>query len=72
MTEKVSVFSVKELDDYTKARIEKIFSEKHDGKVVFDYEIEPTLIGGLLIIDGNDYYDSTVAGKLSKVKRALQ
>lgn len=71
MTEKVSVFSASELCEKDKARIEKIFSQKHSGAVEFSYSVDAALLGGLLIIDGNDYYDSTVAGRLAKLKRSL-
>lgn len=72
MTEKVSVFSAFPLSDSDKARIEKSFSRKHTGQVEFSYEVDAALLGGLLVIDGNDYYDSTVAGRLAKFKRNLQ
>lgn len=72
MTEKVSVFSAFELTENDKARIEKNFRRKHNGTVEFSYAVDASLLGGLLIIDGNDYYDSTFAGRLAKVKRNLQ
>ncbi len=72
MTENVSVISAKPLSDKDKVRIEKIFGRKHGESVVFDYSVDASLIGGLLIIDGNDYYDSTVSGRLAKMKRGLQ
>ena len=71
MTENVKVVSAVELDDHTKKRIEKSFSQKHKGNVVYGYTVDSSLIGGLLVIDGNDYYDSSVAGKLAKIKRNL-
>ncbi|MCI8458432.1 MAG: F0F1 ATP synthase subunit delta [Clostridia bacterium] len=72
MTERVSVFSAVALCDADKARIEKNFGKKHSGNVTFSYTVDASLLGGLLIIDGNDYYDCTVAGRLAKVKRTLQ
>lgn len=72
MTEKVSVFSATGLADETIARIEKEFLRKHGGNVTFEYSVDSSLIGGVLIIDGNDYYDSTIAGSLAKIKRTLQ
>lgn len=71
MIEKVSVFSTVPLTDNDKLRIEKIFKHKHNEMVEFVYSIDSSLLGGLLIIDGNDYYDSTVAGRLAKIKRNL-
>lgn len=72
MTEKVAVFSASALTEQDRERIEKNFRRKHNGDVEFSYEVDSSLLGGLLIIDGNDYYDSTVAGRLAKVKRNLQ
>ena len=72
MTEKVCVFSASELLDTEKERIEKAFAAKHSGGVEFEYSIDSSLIGGVLVIDGNDYYDATFAGKLAKMKRNLQ
>lgn len=72
MTENITVISAKELDEATKKRVEQSFSKRHNGDVAFSYTIDSSLIGGLLIIDGNDYYDSSIAGKLAKVKRNLQ
>lgn len=72
MTERVSVISATPLSDDDRARIEKSFGRKHNGDVTFVYEVDSTLLGGLLIIDGNDFYDATIAGRLAKVKRNLQ
>ena len=68
----ISVYSVKKLDKATCERIEKSFSSKHREESVFEYFVDPSLIGGILVIDGNDYYDSTIAGRLAKVRRGLQ
>lgn len=72
MTEKVCVYSATPPDEKTIKRIEKLFLRKHGGNAVFEYSTDPSLIGGLLIVDGNDYYDSTIAGRLAKIKRDLQ
>ena len=72
MTERVSVISAKPLGDEDKARIEAIFDRKHSATVEYEYSVDAALLGGLLIIDGNDYYDSTVSGRLAKFKRKLQ
>ena len=71
--EKVCVYSASQLGESYKKRIENSFNRKHKGEeVLFEYAVDSSLLGGLLIIDGNDYYDSTIAGKLAKVKRNLQ
>ncbi len=71
MTEKVCVFSAKPLTEKDRLRIEKIFGKKHSNAVEYEYRIDTALLGGLLVIDGNDYYDSTVSSRLAKMKRNL-
>ncbi len=72
MTETVSVFTAFPLSDEDKERIRKVFARKHGEDVSFEFNIDKTVLGGILIIDGNDYYDSTVSGRLAKIKRNLQ
>ena len=67
----IFVYSVSKLDKATCERIEKSFSSKHREETEFEYVLDPSLIGGILVIDGNDYYDSTIAGRLAKVRRSL-
>lgn len=55
-----------------KKKIETTFSKKHNEKVSFVYEIDKSLLGGLLVIDGEHYYDATIKGQLSAMKRALK
>lgn len=71
VTEKIRVVAPDELDAAIKKRIEKIFSGKHREPVQFVYEKDSSLIGGILIIDGNNYYNSSVRGRLDKIKMSL-
>lgn len=71
VADKIRVISPEELDEDTKARIERTFSAKHKNRTVFSYEKDGTLIGGILIIDGDNYYNSSVRGKLDKIKSLL-
>ncbi len=65
----IRVLSAKTLDNASKKKIETAFSEKHNGKAEFSYEIDTSLIGGVLIVDGDDFYDATVKGRLNDFKR---
>ena len=65
----IRVLSAKTLDNASKKKIETAFSKKHNGEAEFSYEIDVSLIGGVLIIDGEDYYDATVKGQLNNFKR---
>lgn len=68
----IRVVSAKPLDGEAAKKIEVAFSKKHKDKVVFRYELDNTLIGGVLVIDGENFYDASVRGQLATIKRALQ
>lgn len=68
----IYVTSANELSSDLKRKIEKTFSEKHSDSVVFLYEIDPSLIGGILVKDGDRYYDASVRGRLAVVRRNLR
>jgi F0F1-type ATP synthase delta subunit len=38
---------------------------------VYDYEIDSSILGGVLIIDGDKYYDGTLKSQLIKLRKAL-
>lgn len=53
-------------------KIEKTFRAKHETTVEFAYELDSKLLGGLLVIDGENYYDATIKGQLSSIKKTLE
>ena len=65
----IRVISAKALDQASKKKIEAAFSKKHKEGAEFSYEIDATLLGGVLVIDGGEYYDATVKGQLNNLKR---
>lgn len=67
----VRIYSASKLSATSAGKIEAFFKKKHSDKVEFSYETDPTLIGGFLAIDGEEYYDASVKGQLSLVKRNL-
>lgn len=68
----IRVISASELDSACKKAVEDVFIKKHIlAKVIFEYEINAQLLGGLLVIDGDNYYDGTVRGQLSQIRRDI-
>ena len=74
MTERViEVSSAKPLTPTEVKKIEKVFSAKHKNeKVTFAYKIDKQLIGGILVVDGDKYYDGTVRSQLDKISTDLR
>lgn len=68
MAHLITVSSASELSAEQTARIEHIFSSKHKNEnVEFVYKIDKELIGGILIVDGDKYYDGTVRSQIDKL-----
>lgn len=64
----ISVHSATELSSDQKVKIEKTFKAKHVGTDVgFVYYIDKELIGGVLVIDGDKYYDGTLRSQIDKI-----
>ena len=68
----IKVISSDTLDDKMKSKVENAFRSKHTESVEFVYDIDPSLIGGILVIDGDRYYDASVRGQLAVIKRNLK
>lgn len=68
----VKVISSDALSPRMMQKIEAVFIKKHIDDVEFIYEIDPSLIGGILVIDGERYYDASVRGQLAVMKRNLK
>ncbi len=64
----ITVTSAKPLTAAEVKKTEKIFSAKHKGKKVeFVYTIDESLLGGILVIDGDKYYDGTLRSQIDKI-----
>ncbi len=73
MSRIIEVSSAVELDGKQTARIEKVFSSKHKGeKIDFVYKIDKELIGGILVVDGDKYYDGTMRSQIDKIADSFQ
>ena len=68
----IEVTSAAELSKKQTAEIEKVFSAKHKGeKIDFVYKIDKELIGGILVVDGDKYYDGTYRSQIDKIGAAF-
>ena len=68
MSAVIRVSSATELSAAQRKRLEKVFSAKHKGESVeFVYSIDKELIGGILVIDGDKYYDGTLRSQLERL-----
>lgn len=67
---RIIVVSAKPLTPEQAKKTEKIFSAKHkdDGeKIEFVYNIDKDLLGGILVIDGDKFYDGTLRSQIDKI-----
>lgn len=65
---RIEIVSAVEISDEQKKKIQKIFSSKHKGeKVEFEYSIDKRVIGGILVVDGDKFYDGTVRSQIEKI-----
>ncbi|MCI9519115.1 MAG: F0F1 ATP synthase subunit delta [Clostridia bacterium] len=68
----IYVTSAAELKIESRKKIEQFFIKKHTDAVNFVYAVDKSLIGGVLIKDGERFYDATIRGRLAIVKRNLR
>ena len=65
---RIDVTSASELTPSQIKKIESVFSSKHKGeKVEFVYRIDKELLGGILVVDGDKYYDGTFRSQIDKI-----
>lgn len=64
----IHVSSATELTQSQREKTEKVFRAKHKGEEVsFVYSIDKELIGGILVVDGDNYYDGTIRSQLDRI-----
>ncbi|MDE7405490.1 MAG: F0F1 ATP synthase subunit alpha [Clostridiales bacterium] len=64
----IQVSSATELKDEQKRKIEQVFCAKHTNESVeFVYTIDKELIGGILVVDGDKYYDGTLRSQIDNI-----
>jgi len=59
------------LDDATVAQIEKRFSDFLGKNVKLNLQVDPEIIGGIIVAIGDRIYDGSLKGQLSRVKEHL-
>lgn len=69
----VKIVVVQEPSTEIKTKVENFISKKHLGeKIEFDYEIDNSILGGILIIDGEKYYDGTIKHQLIQMRKDIK
>lgn len=66
---KVSTATV--LDAKVLADIQRVLEQKTGKKIVLETEVDPTLIGGLVVRMGDSLFDASIANQLKKIKKEL-
>jgi F-type H+-transporting ATPase subunit alpha len=65
----IRVITSQKIDIPTQKRIEEVFKKKHGGKeLTFSYETDPSILGGILVIDNGVYYDGTLKSRFIKIQ----
>jgi len=73
MLKPIKIITAVPLSDEHADRIEEIFAAKHpDEDVDFVYEVNPSVLGGILIMDNGLLYDGTIKNDLEKLRRKLR
>jgi F-type H+-transporting ATPase subunit delta len=68
---KVLVESAVELDEATRQRVVAGLAKQYGPDLVATYQTNPALIGGLRIRVGNDVFDGSVQGRLTRLANAF-
>ena len=68
---KVTVESAVTLDEATRQRVMAGLANQYGPDLVAQYEVNPTLLGGLRIRVGNDVFDGSVQGRLERLTNAF-
>ena len=65
------VESATPLDGATTSRIENDLKTKYGSDLKTDFQVNPTLLGGLRIRIGSDVWDGSVQGRLNRLEQEL-
>jgi F-type H+-transporting ATPase subunit delta len=68
---KVTVESAVELDEATRTRVLSGLGKQYGADLAVQYQVNPSLIGGLRIRVGNDVFDGSVQGRLARLANAF-
>ncbi|MFT4175396.1 MAG: F0F1 ATP synthase subunit delta [Luteolibacter sp.] len=67
----VTVESAVELDAAARERVAKGLTAQYGSDLVFNYQITPSLLGGLRIRVGSDVFDGSVQGRINRLANAF-
>ena len=67
----VTVESAVELDDASRQRVVAGLTNQYGPDLVVQYQTQPSLLGGLRIRVGNDVFDGSVQGRLTRFANTL-
>lgn len=67
----VRLISTIQIDEETRNNLTKKIEETFNKKPIISEEIDPNLIGGEILIIGNKMFDSSLKGKLDRLKKHL-
>ena len=70
--ERVSVFSAIALEEPEREQIVRFVQSMRDSKVVLDAQVDPSIIGGLVIRIGDKLLDGSTKAKLESLKEELE
>ena len=59
------------LDEENETNLKKSLSEKFRKKIVLSNKVDPKIIGGVILVVGNEMLDFSVTGRLKKIKENL-
>ncbi len=68
---KLTVTSAKVLPPEIREKVESVFSAKLKKEITAEYLIDETLIGGIIVFDGERVYDGSVRSKLEKIRNEI-
>ncbi|NJM37590.1 MAG: F0F1 ATP synthase subunit delta [Akkermansiaceae bacterium] len=67
----VTIESAVELDNESRQRVVAGLANQYGSDLVVQYQVTPTLLGGLRIRVGNDVFDGSVQGRLERLVAAF-
>jgi F-type H+-transporting ATPase subunit delta len=66
-----TVYTARELGDDDRSRLADALSRQYDARVHLQVVVDPSVIGGLRVVIGDDVIDGTVSSKLDDAQRRL-
>lgn len=68
----LDVSSARKLDDAEMAKLKATMTKKLGRKVVVREKVDPSLLGGFVVLHQNQQWDATVSSRLNRLKKGLQ